>query len=296
MKKIIKSFLAAIGAFFVVIILFSIFIALIFGNDDTPRFGDKVAIVEIQGVILDSTSVIRELQAYAKRDDVKAVILRINSPGGSVGPSQEIYSEVKRLREKKRVVASMGSVAASGGYYIAAAADKIVANPGTITGSIGVIIEFLNTEELFKKLGLKGFVIKSGKFKDTGSPMRELTEEDRELMQGVVDDVHSQFVMAIAEGRGMKVEDVSAYADGRIFSGAQALTLGFVDSLGSLSDAIDLSAELAGLSGEPKVIYPKKPTGLLGRLFDEDASALISELFMGLKVMYLLPDLSGSAS
>jgi len=166
LKSVIKTILAVIGGFVVAIIAISIIIALV-SSDSNFDFSDKVAVIDIKGVILDPREVNTALSNYAKRDDVKAVVLRIDSPGGAVGPSQEIYREVQRFRTKKKLVVSMGSVAASGGYYIAAGADKIVANPGTITGSIGVIVEFMNTQELFKKIGLKGTVIKSGTFKDT---------------------------------------------------------------------------------------------------------------------------------
>ena len=161
----------------------------------------------------------RRLKVLEERDDVKAIVVRIDSPGGAVGPSQEIHGEIKRLREKKKVVASMGTIAASGGYYTAVAADKIVANPGTITGSIGVIVEFFNAEELLQKIGLKGYVVKSGKFKDVGSPLRKMEDEERKLLQAVIDDVNDQFIEAVAEGRNLKPEDVRAIADGRIFTG-----------------------------------------------------------------------------
>jgi protease-4 len=219
---------------------------------------DKVVVVKIEGVITDSGPVIEKLDKIKNNDDVKAVVLRIDSPGGSVAPSQEIYKELIKLREKKTIVASFGSVAASGGYYIASAAHKIIANPGSITGSIGVIIEFANIEELIGKIGLKSVVIKSGKYKDILSPTRELESAERGLIQGVIDSIHSQFIDAVALGRGMEREKVAAIADGRIFSGEQAKEQGLVDELGNLQDAIKRAAEIAGIEGEPKVIYPAK--------------------------------------
>ncbi len=286
MKSVIKTMLAVIGAFVVVIIAIAIIIALV-GSDSNFDFSDKVAVIDIKGVILDPREVNTALSNYAKRDDVKAVVLRIDSPGGAVGPSQEIYREVQRFRTKKKIVVSMGSVAASGGYYIAAGADKIVANPGTITGSIGVIVEFMNTQELFKKIGLKGTVIKSGTFKDTGSPLRELTETEKKLLGAVVNDIHSQFVEAVAQGRNMKPEDVAILADGRIFSGAQAMRLGLVDQLGSLEDAIDEVARLAGIEGKHSVIYPQKRRGLMKELLGADASSYFQDMVSGTRIMYM---------
>ena len=185
-------------------------------------------------------------------------------------------------------MASLGSVAASGGYYIATPADIIVANPGTITGSIGVIVEFMNFEGLFEKVGLKGSVIKSGKFKDTGSPLRGMTEEERRLLQDVVDDVHSQFVSAVAAGRSMEVDVVKEFADGRIFSGAIAKEKGLIDELGGLADAIEIGARLAGISGEPTVVYAqKKKERLMDFLLNEGAASRLANIYSGMKVMYL---------
>jgi len=195
---------------------------------------------------------------------VAAIILRINSPGGAVGPTQEIYQEIlKQRREGMVVVASMGSVAASGGYYIAVAADRIVANPGTITGSIGVIMAFPNVKKLMDKLGVSAEVVKSGKFKDTGSPLKELSQEERKYLQGVIDDVYQQFLEAVARGRNKDRNELKKIANGRIFSGRQAMKLGLVDQLGNLDDAIDQAAKLAKIEGEPKVIMGRRPKGLL---------------------------------
>ena len=219
---------------------------------------EKVVVIKIEGVITDSGPVIEKLDKIKNNAGIKAVVLRIDSPGGSVAPSQEIYEELIKLREKKTIVASFGSVAASGGYYIASAAHKIVANPGSITGSIGVIIEFANIEELIGKIGLKSVVIKSGKYKDILSPTRELESAELGLIQGVIDSIHSQFIDAVALGREIEREKIAAIADGRIFSGEQAKEQGLVDELGNLQDAIKRAAEIAGIEGEPKVIYPAK--------------------------------------
>ncbi|HTG81641.1 MAG TPA: signal peptide peptidase SppA, partial [Geobacteraceae bacterium] len=206
---------------------------------------------------------------------VKAVVLRIDSPGGVVGPSQEIYAEVKKLAARKKVVVSMGSIAASGGYYIAAPASLILANPGTITGSIGVLMRFSNLEGLMGKIGMKAFTLKTGKFKDVGSPVRPMTDQDKEMLQNVIDNTHSQFVKAVAEGRKLPFADVKAIADGRIFTGEQAVALKLVDRLGTLQDAIDEAGRLGGIKGEPELIRPmKKKKLLLDMLVEETAAKL----------------------
>ncbi len=227
-------------------------------GDSAFEFGEKVGVVEIKGVIADPKSVISQLKRFRKDNDIKAIVLRIDSPGGGVGPSQEIYAEVKKTTGLKKVVASMGAIAASGGYYVGAAADHIMANPGTITGSIGVVMEFANAQELFQKIGVSAVVIKSGDYKDTGSPLRKMTPEERRLLEDFVGNVHQQFVTAVAEGRKMSEETVRTFADGRIFSGQQAHELGLLDSLGNLEDAIALAAEMGGIKGEPSVVYAEK--------------------------------------
>ena len=227
-------------------------------KDAVFEFGEKVGVVEIKGVIADPKPAISQLKTFREDKDVKAIVLRIDSPGGGVGPSQEIYAEVRKTTRLKKVVASMGAIAASGGYYVGAAADHIMANPGTITGSIGVIMEFANAQALFEKIGVSAVVIKSGDYKDTGSPLREMMPEERRLLEGFVGNVHEQFVTAVAEGREMSKETVRAIADGRIFSGQQAQELGLLDSLGNIEDAIALAAELGGIKGEPSVVYGEK--------------------------------------
>jgi len=251
--------LIAIGVGMVLFVGAIIALTLMFRRE-TPSFalGDKVGVVEINGVIADSKEVIREITSFVEDSGVKAIVLRVDSPGGGVGASQEIYQEVVKAKGVKPVVASFGGVAASGGYYVACGADKIVANPGTITGSIGVVMQFANLEELLKKIGYKGYVIKSGQHKDIGSPFREMTPEERELLQGVIDTVHQQFIKAVAEGRKIPIEKVTAIADGRIFAGEQARDLGLVDELGNLEDTIQIAATMAGIKGKPSVIYPRR--------------------------------------
>jgi len=239
--------------------------------------GEKVAVLPISGLITDSEATIEQLKKFAKDDSVKAIVVRLNTPGGGVGPSQEIYEEVRKIRGKKVIVASMGALAASGGYYIACGADKIFANPGTITGSIGVLMQFVNVKDLIEKIGVKGFVIKSGSFKDTGSPVREMSPEERKLLQSVIDNVHSQFVNAVVEGRKLPREDVLAIADGRILSGEQAKELGLVDALGNQEDAVAEAGKMAKIEGEPRVVTPPKKKFSILDLLREEAKSIIDE-------------------
>ena len=230
------------------------------GGEKGWKSGERIALVRIEGVITDSKSVIEELHRYRDDQSVKAILLRIDSPGGAVVPSQEIYDEVKKIKEagKKKIVSSMGTVAASGGYYIAAGTERIIANPGTLTGSIGVIMETANVEGLLQKIGVESVTIKSGKNKDVGSPFRKMKEEERALLQSVLDDVHAQFIEAVAQGRSLEIEKVRAFSDGRIFTGRQAKELGLVDELGSLEAAVKRTAELAGIEGDPQVVETQK--------------------------------------
>jgi protease-4 len=230
-------------------------------------FGDgreKIALVEISGQIMDSRDIVRQLSKYRRDDDIKAILLRIDSPGGAVAPSQEIYDEVLRVRaDNKKIYASMGSLAASGGYYIAVAADRIFANPGTLTGSIGVIMAFGNAEKLMEKIGLEPQVVKSGKYKDVGSPARRMTAEERVYLQRVVDDVHQQFIDAVAQGRNMTTKEARKLADGRVFTGRQALELKMVDEMGGLEDVIVKLGEAVGIEGKPKVVWEEPQKGFM---------------------------------
>ena len=230
------------------------------GAPSQLSFGAKIGVIPIEGPITDSQDIVSQLVKFREDKGIKAIILRINSPGGGVGASQEIYREVRRTIKNKKVIASMGGVAASGGYYVAAGADKIVANPGTITGSIGVIMEFVRFEDLLKKIGVTLEVLKSGEFKDIGSPVRELTEQDKKIIQSLISDIQDQFIEAVAQGRHLSVEQVRRIADGRIFSGAQAKVLGLVDTLGNFRDAVGLAKDMTGIEGEAELVYPKKST------------------------------------
>src|SRR6266446_6862880 len=222
-------------------------------------FGSRVAVVELEGIILDVDDIVRDLKSHRDNPLVRAVVIRINSPGGVVGPTQELVRAVQRLREAgKPVVASLGAVAASGGYYVAVATDSIYANPGTLTGSIGVIMQMANLENLMKKVGVEYVVIKAGQFKDIGNISRPMTPEERRTLQTLLDDVHRQFIDAVAEGRKLDRARVVQFADGRVFSGAQAKSLAMIDELGGFEDAVDRAAKLAGLEAPPRVILPRR--------------------------------------
>ncbi|MFZ9596176.1 MAG: signal peptide peptidase SppA [Bdellovibrionia bacterium] len=235
-----------------------------FGKDSS------VGVLELTGVIMDSKRTLAKLERIGENDQIQAVVLRLNSPGGAVAPSQEIYQAVKSF--KKPLVISMGSVAASGAYYIAAGAKKDYANPGTITGSIGVIIEFLNLQKLYEWAKVQRYVVKTGKFKDTGAEYRSMTPEEQAVLQAMVNDVLSQFREAVAQGRKMPMEKVVQISDGRIFSGRQAHALGLVDELGGVQQAIEGAARLAGIQGKPKVVYFEKSKSWVERLMEDSAS------------------------
>ncbi|MHB9155209.1 MAG: signal peptide peptidase SppA [Endomicrobiales bacterium] len=254
---------------------------------------ETVAVVEIYGPIYvsqspsrlafprDADRIVKKLHRLNELPNVKAVVLRINSPGGSVAATQEITREIALLRQnKKLVVASLGDVAASGGYYIASQADRIVSDPGTITGSIGVIMQLANVQELFKKLGVRMVTVRSGEHKDIGSPFRELTPAERQMLQSIIDNAYGQFVDAVAEGRKMDRAKVREIADGRIFTGAQAKDLGLVDEFGNSMDAITLATKLAGIKGTPRIIYESESESFL-QLF---------QLFDGAAGIKLMPD------
>ena len=229
------------------------------GEGGQALFGPRVAIVELEGMIAEVDDLVREVKAHRENPQVKAVVIRINSPGGVVGPTQELHQALVRVREAgKPVVASLSSVAASGGYYTAVAADRIYANPGTLTGSIGVIMQMANVQDLFKKVGVDYVVVKAGQYKDLGNFSRSMTPEERRVLQTLLDDVHAQFIDAVAQGRKLDRAEVVKFADGRVFSGVQAKDLKMVDALGSLEDAVNEAAKLAGLAVPPAVIRPTK--------------------------------------
>ena len=242
-----------------VVFLVTVWLLLAIVEDGSLPGGTRVALVELEGIITDGDALVRELKEHADNTSVRAVVVRINSPGGVVAPTQEIAGAVKRLRSKgKPVVASLGSVAASGGYYVAAATDRILANPGTLTGSIGVVMQMANVEGLLKKVGVDYVVVKAGRYKDVGNFARTMTPDERAILQKLLDDVHGQFIEAVADGRKLDRATVVAIADGRIYSGQQAFELKLVDELGGLEEAIEAAAKLAGLAPHPKVLYPRR--------------------------------------
>ena len=252
---------------------------------------ERIALIRIEGPILDSQATVGELKQFGEDPLVKAIVLRIDSPGGGVAPSQEIYNAVKRVRKEnhKTIVTSMGTVAASGGYYIAVASDRILANPGSLTGSIGVIMQLANFQELMEKIGIKNTVIKSGRYKDVGSPFRPMSEDEQVYLQAVMDDAHRQFIEAVAEGRSLDIADVEVLADGRIFTGQQAKDVLLVDELGDLQQAIKLAADMSGMKDHPYVIENQKPFSfreILGSRFFGDTSLL--PIPTGLSLMYFM--------
>lgn len=241
---------------------------------------EGIGVLTLHGLIVSSGQALEDLTAFRHNPRVKAVIVRIDSPGGAVGASQEIYQELQRTNRVKPVIASLESVAASGGYYAALGAGRIIANPGTLTGSLGVIVKFPNLQAIFQKIGFHNEVIKSGELKDTGSMDRAMSPRERELLQNLIDNVHRQFVSAIAENRKLPLAAVSAFADGRIFSGEQAKELGLIDQLGNFTDAVLLAAKLAGIADEePLLIYPEeKGLPFLRLLGGESAETLFNRL------------------
>jgi protease-4 len=254
----------------------------------------RVGVVEVVGPIEDSKDTLKALRELEEEEQVKAVVLRIDSPGGAVGPSQEIYTALRKLSAKKKVVASMGSMAASGGYYIACGAERVFANPGTLTGSIGVIFQLPNVQGLMRWAGVEVRTITAGKLKDSGSPFREMSAEERAYFEGMLQDVHQQFIDAVAEGRKLAADEVRPYADGRIFTGRQAKEWKLVDELGGFNEAVAAAAQMAGLDDEtPELQYPKRKRPFIEELLGEDARSMVggaaSRALGGFGLQYRLP-------
>ncbi len=254
-------------------------VVLTFSGDDSPEFGfsDRVQVVDVEGELVQSRSILEQLKRYEDSNSVKAILLNVDSPGGGVAVSQEIYTEIKRLREKKDkiVVAYLSSTGASGAYYISCAANKIVANPGTIVGSIGVIAEWVSYADLLEWAKLKNIVFKTGEFKDTGSPTRPITDNERKYFQGLIDDMYVQFVEAVAAGRKLDLQEVRAMADGRVFTGRDAKERKLIDETGNFQDAVDLTAKLAGISGKPRLIRSVRQRVTLLDVLTTDLSRLV---------------------
>jgi protease-4 len=274
------------GAF----VLFAVGILAVFvtfsGEEGTEfAFSDRIQVVDIEGELFDSRAIIEQLKRYEDSSSVKAILLNIDSPGGGVAVSQELYTEIKRLREKKDkvIVAYLSSTGASGAYYAACAADRIVANPGTIVGSIGVIAQWVNYEDLLEWAKVKDVVFKTGEFKDTGSPTRDLTENERKYFQGLIDDMYVQFVEAVAAGRKLELQEVRSVADGRVFTGRDAKERKLIDEIGNFQDAVDLTAKLAGISGKPRLLRLTRQRVTLLDVLTTDLSRLAPFSGQGMK-------------
>jgi len=271
------------------VLIMAVYMTTALFADHTLTLGDAVAVVDVNGEIGYDLGKVAEIGEYRDDDGIKAVLLCVDSPGGGVAASQALYQEIKKTRERKPVVVSMGSVAASGGYYVACAADSIVAHEGTVTGSIGVLAEYLRTEELFRKIGLDMTVIKAGRFKDVGSPYREMTEEEKAYMGGLLDKVYEQFVRAVSESRGIPVERVRELAEGRLYTGEEAVENGLVDRIGTYDDALAIAARMGGIPGEPRVIRRQPRRSLAERILGRYAGAVPVGRQERIALKYIIP-------
>ena len=243
------------------------------------KSGEKVGVIEIIGVIADAKDVLYHLKRFREDESIKSIVMRIDSPGGGVGPSQEIFREVQKTIKTKKIITSMGTVAASGGYYIAAGTNGIVASPGTITGSIGVIMGYTNFQNILQKIGLVPVVFKSGEFKDMGSPVRDMTDTEEKIIQNFVNKIHKQFVHDVAQGRGMELNRIGKLADGRIYTGEEAKELGLVDRLGNLEDSIEWAGHLGGIKGKITPVYAReKKFSLLRYITDSTLDELVNRI------------------
>jgi protease-4 len=264
------------GAFFLfVLAVFAlVYVTLHAGKDNSLAFGDKIGVVDLEGVILSPNPVVQQLKKFGDDDSIKAIILHVNSPGGGVAASEEIYREVKRIRDdkKKRIVAAIETVGASGAYYVSSATNKIYADSGSIVGSIGVIAQWVNYGQLLQWAKLKDMTLKAGEFKDTGSPTRDMTPAEREYLQGMIDNMHGQFIQAVADGRNMKFEDVKSIANGKVWTGQQALPMKLVDQLADFQAAVDDTAKAVNIKGEPVLVRPEKDRKTLSDLLFGDIS------------------------
>lgn len=270
------------GIFFIFIVaVITLMIAAVRGGrgGQFAGFGDKIAVVDLEGVIIEPQTMVKQLKEFADDDSIKAIIIHVNTPGGGAAASQEIYSEVRRIRKdkKKLVVSSIETLGASGGYYVAAGTEKIYANPASVVGSIGVIAEWINYGEFLKWAKLKDETLKAGVFKDAGNPARDMTPAERAYFQSQLDDMHAQFIDAVAEGRKMKTEDVKALADGRVWTGKQAHMLKLVDELGDFEYAVERTAKDAGIKGEPTLVRPEKPRRTLFDVIFGDVANLVPD-------------------
>jgi protease-4 len=264
------------GAFFLfVLAVFTLVYVAVHANERQAgfhAFGDKIGVVDLDGVILDPNEVVDQLRRFSDDDSIKAIIIHVNSPGGGVAASEEIYREVKRIRDvkKKHIVSSIQTVGASGAYYVSSGTNKIYADSGSVVGSIGVIAEWVNYGDLMRWAKLKPEVLTVGEFKDTGDPTREMTPAERAYMQGLIDNMYGQFVQAVADGRHVKVSDIKPIADGRVWTGEQALSMHLIDQIADFRSAVEDTAKSVGISGEPVLVHPEKDRqSLLDLLFGD---------------------------
>lgn len=263
------TILVIFGGLFLVLLVFSLILAASLGEGGLGMGGKRVGVIEIKGPITGSKETLEDFRRFERDDSVKAIVVRIDTPGGAVAPSQELFQKVKELKEEKPLVVSMGSTAASGGYYIACGADTIFANPGTITGSIGVITQLFNIQKLIQDLDIEVNTVKSGEYKNAGSPFKEFTDRERAYFKDLIMGIYRQFIEDVAEARKLEVSEVEKYADGRVFTGQQAKEMKLVDKLGSFDDAVDFVKEEAGLEGDIKLKYPpKEEIGVLGQAIE----------------------------
>jgi len=251
-----------------------VYVTLHAGRDNSLAFGDKIGVIDLEGVILDSSVIVPQIKKFGDDDSIKAIILRVNSPGGGVAASEEIYRAVKRIRDdkKKRIVAAISTVGASGAYYVSSATNKIYADNGSVVGSIGVIAEWVNYGDLMRWAKLKPEVLKVGALKDTGDPSREMTPEERAYMQSLIDNMYGQFVQAVADGRHAKTDDIKKIADGRVWTGQEALSIHLIDQIGDFQNAVDDTAKSVGIKGEPVLVRPDKDRKTLADLLFGDIS------------------------
>lgn len=291
----ILVFFAVIGIFVtLVIVLGIVFLYSAFGKRPSLVRSDSIGIVKVEGIIIDSEPILKTLRKFKEDNYIKAIVVRIDSPGGVVGPSQEIYNELKKIQKTKKVVASMGALGASGAYYIACGTEKIVANPGTLTGSVGVIMEFANLQKLYQWAKMDHTVIKSGKFKDVGSPFRPMNVDEKELLNQLVLNVSEQFQQTVLSNRKINPQDVSTIMDGRVLTGEQAKQLGLIDQLGNFHDAVDIAKDLSGIKGEPALVYPEKERMIFLRYFVDESvlqwfEKMTSQRAISSPLLYLMP-------
>ena len=288
---LIAGFLALSGLF-VLLIFLSVFSDTEY-DESASTSGEKVAVVDLKEPIVSSDEIVRQFKKYRNNRSVRAIVFRVESPGGGVAASQEIYEEVKKTRDSgKPVVVSMGAVAASGGYYVSCGASRIVANPGTLTGSIGVIFQFFHISALLNKIGVDATTYKTGKFKDSGSPFRKPSDDDKKYFDLLLSDVYDQFVNVVAKERNLDRKFVVKYADGRVFTGRQAKEWGFVDTLGTFEDAVSIAGELGGIAGTPRLVKERQKRSFVQSLFREafgSLAAVKDDLMNQPIVQYKLP-------